>query len=703
MGTVYLPDTALFNPERFRFSGRMRVPGLTGWAVDRLVVSNATPRFPDPGFVLTVTNDLLITGSGKLELGGDQTLTNQFAGPGAFVYSGSTGPVLQVGGGLILTNGGSLVVYAGLTNSTMGGYGARVSVTGEVVIGTNCWIYPHSQPTNGGSVCFRMDSLTIPFTNGGFNADGRGYVKGFKTGRITGSGPGGGEQDSGGSYGGRGASYFPTYRTGWTYGSPSNTAMPGSGGGGENSAAVGTDGGGAIWIEAAGHVLANGILSANALEATMSSGSGGGIFIACRTIGGTGGVIRANGGRTVNLLCPGGGGRIAVHYDTALQQALPKPRILFSAARGTHGDPKYPNDDGTVYFTDTTLLDEAWMPHTGQFYPMTNWAVASLTVSNTAIRFPANGFAMSVSGTLQVTGPTGSFGIGGDAYTTNKFAGEEFILSAGAGPTLNVNGSVVLTNGGRLAVYAGLTNAPETAGAKVTVKGDVWVHSSSWIHPHSNPTNGGSVWFDLANLYCMTNAGIDADYRGYRRGLDKETKGFGPGGARGNDSGGGYGGTGGWYSVSSRAGLTYGDSNAPAYPGSGGRGEETGIIGGNGGGLIRIKASGTVLVKGKLTARGANPRVSTYGGGSGGGIYVICKTFAGEATGSLNANGGNGPQTAGGGGRIAVYRVRDTSGGAVTATVAPGIGTNSPLTEVAYPGTIVWRWLKGAGTVLAVY
>jgi hypothetical protein len=69
----------------------------------------------------------------------------------------------------------------------------------------------------------------------------------------------------------------------------------------------------------------------------------------------------------------------------------------------------------------------------------------------------------------------------------------------------------------------------------------------------------------------------------------------------------------------------------------------------------------------------------------------------------LNANGGNGPQTAGGGGRIAVYRVRDTSGGAVTATVAPGIGTNSPLTEVAYPGTIVWRWLKGAGTVLAVY
>jgi hypothetical protein len=702
MGTVYFPDRALFNPDLFLFSGQMLAPGPASWAVDHLTVSNATPRFMDPGFTLTVTNDLVIRDGGRLELGGDQIMTNQHAGSGAFIYSGSTGPVLQVGGKLVLTNSSSLVVYAGVTNGVAPAYGGRVAVTGEVYVGNTCWIYPHSHPTNGGSVRFEMGSLSVPYTNAGFNADNRGFLKGFATGRIKGWGPGGGEQDCGGSYGGKGGSYRPKFTAAPVYGSMSVPTQPGSGGGSETNKPS-SDGGGLIWIETPGPVLLNGILSAEAYPGNYSGGSGGGIYLTCQSLAGTGGVIRAAGGRSPNPLCPGGGGRIAVQYNLAAQQALPKPRILFSAAKGLNGDIKYPNDHGTVYLPDTTILDETWLPHSGQFWPMTNWTVSSMTVSNGLLRFAAPGFALKVNGDIVVKGATNTlFALGGNAVTESKHSGaEEFVVTLGRGPRLEVSGNLILTNGARFAVYAGETNSPGSNGALVAVNGDIRINPLSWIHPHSQPTNGGSVWFEAANVLVATNAGFDADFRGYRKGLDNENFGFGPGGARGNDSGGGYGGTGGWFSASSRAGLTYGDSNAPAYPGSAGRGEpDPNYTGGNGGGLIRIKASGTVSVKGKLTARGAVPQSSTYGGGAGGGIYVVCKTFTGDANGSLVASGGNGAGSAGGGGRIAVFRLRDTAGGAVTATAAAGTGSG---TGVAYPGTVVWGQLKGAGTVLAVY
>ncbi len=698
MGTVYFPDRTLFNPDLFLFSGQMAAPGPASWAVDRLTLSNATPRFMQPGFALTVTNDLVIRDGGRLELGGDQIMTNQYAGSGAYIHSGGAGPALQVGGKLVLTNGSSLVVYAGLTNAGGDAYGALVAVTGGVYLGDNCWIHPHSQPTNGGSVYFRMDSLAIPYTNAGFNADNRGFLKGFRAGRIKGWGPGGGEQDSGGSYGGKGAGYRRIYQSAMPYGSLSVPIEPGSGGGGE-STGQGTDGGGLIWIEAAGHVLVNGILSAGSAQAGFASGSGGGIYLQCRTLGGTNGIIRANAGNS--SLCAGAGGRIAVHIDAAAQQSLPKPRVLFSSAKGT-ANTVFPNDHGTVYLSYSGLLDETWFPHSGQIWPMTNWAVSSLSITSGTVRFAAPGFALTVSNNLVIAGSNVVLALGGNGYTTNKQAGpDEYVLTQGAGPSLTVNGNLVLTNGARLLVYSGSTNAPGTCGALVTVKGALRTYSLSWVLPYTQPTNGGSAWFDVANLYVGTNSGFDADGRGYRKGLDNEAFGYGPGGARGNDSGGGYGGTGGWYSVSSRAGLTYGDSNAPVFPGSAGRGEsDSAYTGGNGGGLIRVKASGTVSVKGKLTARGSAPQQNTYGGGSGGGIYVTCKTFDGDTNGSLVASGGNGTKTAGGGGRIAVFRVMDRSGGSVAATAAAGTGTNE---GIAFPGTVVWGQLKGAGTVLAVY
>ena len=104
--------------------------------------------------------------------------------------------------------------------------------------------------------------------------------------------------------------------------------------------------------------------------------------------------------------------------------------------------------------------------------------------------------------------------------------------------------------------------------------------------------------------------------------------------------------------------AVYGDLMNPAEPGSGGGAYSTSEYhgGGNGGGLIRIKA-GRLHVDGSIIADGES-RINTSGwtwsGGSGGGILIHATTLSGSGTisakGGSSSNGG-----AGGGGRIAVY------------------------------------------------
>jgi len=98
-------------------------------------------------------------------------------------------------------------MYSGMTNVAPE-YGALVSVTGDVAIASaGCWLYPVSHPTNGGSVLFRMRSLTIA-TNAGISADTLGFSAGYVAGQ-NGFGPGG--SAGGGSYGGRGGNGISTY------------------------------------------------------------------------------------------------------------------------------------------------------------------------------------------------------------------------------------------------------------------------------------------------------------------------------------------------------------------------------------------------------------------------------------------------------------------------------------------------------------
>jgi len=160
--------------------------------------------------------------------------------------------------------------------------------------------------------------------------------------------------------------------------------------------------------------------------------------------------------------------------------------------------------------------------------------------------------------------------------------------------------------------------------------------------------------------------------------------GFGPGGGyRGVNSGGGggYGGVGGMGGHSGSYPCTnYGSAVLPLMPGSGGGDWRANYkTNGNGGGLVWIEATETVLIEGRVLANGGSP--SGYqGGGSGGGIMISAPVIAGRY-GMIMANGGKGGSESGGGGggRVALrdWKTNQFDG---TITVSGGALGSGPAT-----------------------
>jgi hypothetical protein len=111
---------------------------------------------------------------------------------------------------------------------------------------------------------------------------------------------------------------------------------------------------------------------------------------------------------------------------------------------------------------------------------------------------------------------------------------------------------------------------------------------------------------------------------------------------------------------------------------------------GDGGGAIRIDATGQVTLDGTLNANGMNAISTHGGGGSGGSILINCLTFTGN--GRLWVRGGNGNNSggAGGGGRIAVLYVPAAQAGMGPVNVAfnAAAGTGGANDCTAEPGTL---------------
>ena len=708
-GTVQFPDNSLLTANLTSYFKNLRLFGFSSWAPDSLTVTNADVAFEVGNFALTVTNNISISGAG-----GSLTVTNA---------------AVNCGGSLTLGTAASLYLYSGMTDAVWTSYGSLLSVTGDVSIAsTGAWLYVYSHPTNGGSCLLRMSNLWASATNAGINAVGGGY-RGGRVAGETGKGPGttvvGANNTSGGAgYGGRGGDSLRTDSGsavtgggygGRAYGSPYAPVEPGSGGGAGYSTYIGGDGGGLVRVQAAGKVLVNGVIDASGTYSGgthSGGGSGGGIYIACNTFASTGGVLRANGGNSGPAGDGGaaGGGRIAVVYNPTAQSNEPIPSAVFQASPGTdhglamsYGLSRITKPDiGTLYLPDRSFLTNSLLTANFQgvdIYGWTSWAASSLTLSNATVRFGENGFQLTVTNGVTIAGTRSGLGVTNNGTLT---CGSMSLANGASYYALNVNcaGGVTLGTGCTFYAYAFVTNgAGPNYGALVSVAGGMDVASNAWVVPISHPTNGASTLFRVGGLSIAggANGGFNARGRGYQGGNHTGLAGGqGPGGggaAVGNSAaGGGYGGSGGWARAVSPGGITYGSSNAPVQPGSGGARCGGQYSGGEGGGLVRIEAAGSVAINGTIDARGTDCQYDHDGAGSGGGIYLVCRFLSGN--GSLRADGA-GYQAAtasrnggdGGGGRIAVW----TWKGFNTFT-----GTASATTNTV--GAIIWTPAR-TGTV----
>jgi hypothetical protein len=280
------------------------------------------------------------------------------------------------------------------------------------------------------------------------------------------------------------------------------------------------------------------------------------------------------------------------------------------------------------------------------------------------------------AGTISANGGAGNYLGGGGGggciaivYGTDDFTG---VVSAyggggyawgGAGTVYTKansqsSGLVTVDNGGQSG-----TNTSWSALGTINLT----VQGGAVVSPPSSQTIGtllvaSNGWMSIAsqtltvsgNATIQAGGGISADGTGYAAG-----SGTGPGGYNSYSSGGGgghggYGASGALYEgYLGSGGTTYGSITAPTELGSGGGGAYSPVLGGAGGGAIRLSVTGTLAVDGSLTARGL-PGTGSGGGGAGGSIYLTVGALTGSGVISANGGAGSGNGGGGGGGRIAV-------------------------------------------------
>ena len=240
---------------------------------------------------------------------------------------------------------------------------------------------------------------------------------------------------------------------------------------------------------------------------------------------------------------------------------------------------------------------------------------------------------------------------------------------------------------------------------------DLVLPDTCQIYPASHTTNGGSILFRVKNLTVGAAAQINATGLGFAGGTSNHPSGYGTGGGGAlnlRGGGGGYGGRGGNSGSGSLGGTTYGSSNAPVDPGSGGGYDSNGKTAGlAGGGLVRIEASGTLALFGTIVANGIDG--SDPGSGSGGGVYLTCAKWLSSSNATIGARGGitSNYGGSGGGGRVAIWRQRDDL---TYGSITNNNGTNridvaggpSAVGSAGANGTIVWGLLGAPGTVFAI-
>lgn len=554
-------------------------------------------------------------------------------------------------------------------------------------------------------------NLTIA-AGGKIDVDGKGYdMTGGSGNANPGLGPGFGSgvgtstvTQYGASHGGYGGTWRGRGRL--PYDNPAAPVYPGSSGGRTQYGSSISGGGGAVRIVATGTVTVNGSILASAentakyntdaLANDNTAGSGGSIFIETSVFRGLNGVLRADGGSTS---CPtnsntgrvGGGGMIAVHYDTSLQQDGDVSGMTISAAPGIYKMknwtlPLVSNDLyrsegglGTLWFSDAKMLESLGTGITGRLESFTNLTLDSLTVTAGHVAFPKQGGTVTVLGDLVVSGSTARVEFGGD-FATNHHGSAT--LWSDVPQQLAVGGNLRVIDGARMDVRSAKTNETYgTVGALVNVSGVMEITGGGSVYSWSDVLVGGSPRFEVGSLFVGADSRFTANERGYVGIFCLYQTASVPGGdpygpRRGKSesssdqivisSGGGHGGIGGGR-VNNSGGKTYDDPYYPVLPGSGGTSSSGWAYhGGNGGGVIDVRASGAITIEGEVSANGGsgsecNNKNGTTGG-AGGTVFLYGETVTSSVGSVISVEGGdayanddNHSYTGGGGGRISIW------------------------------------------------
>ena len=561
--------------------------------------------------------------------------------------------------------------------------------------------------------------LTVPY-GGTINVDGKGWaggrngVGGYLGIANAGFGPGASlVNPAGAAHGGLGAigetstgfdnrSGIDRARYGYCYDDPYAPLLPGSGGA-ANGGTAGCAGGGAIRIVATGTVTVYGPISANAynnLDNHSNKGSGGSIWITCKTFAGAG-PIRANGGSGYYGAWPdfiayyheggktgnprvGGGGMIRVEYET---QTVNKAMEISAAAgyynysgfyASTCDKYRIEADLGTVTFTDDAVVTALLgCGLSGRLVGVTNFTYSTdLLWKSGHVRFAGEGANVVFNGNLTLSNNTSRLEIGGIDSVHRR----ALVMDRYAGTKLNsctVKGDLMLKNFSAFDIRAAETNATMRWGGEVKVEGNLDVQSG-YVYSWCDIKNFGASHFVVAgDVMVESDGAIIADRRGGPGGAGSgsytaatqagtEEKGWmqttigksiGLGGnCYSGASHGGYGAKS-WQQHSGDAGSGYGsygqlvpDEWLACYPGAGGGSDGYGC-GGEGGGLVYIEAKGDVTVNGRISANGgtgfynglgSSSALTLYakqGAGAGGAVYLTGRSLAG--TGVISARGGD--------------------------------------------------------------
>jgi hypothetical protein len=252
------------------------------------------------------------------------------------------------------------------------------------------------------------------------------------------------------------------------------------------------------------------------------------------------------------------------------------------------------------------------------------------------------------------------------------------------GTTINVGGNLDISNSAT--VYAGTTNSSQN----VIVTGDLTLSGSSSLK--SNITTNTAEYrlnVTAANITIASGSSLNALNAGYGMYTAYANRVYGNiDYANSGLNGGSYGGQGGQFSGT--ANTAYGSFSQPTDLGASGSNytvPSTNKL--NGGGAIKLTATGTLTVDGTLHANSSNGCSTSYNaGGAGGSVWITTGTLTGSGT--ISANGSPCQYGAGSGGRVAVYYTT-RSGGFSGATVYNTI--------TAFGGVVASITTGAAGTV----